>query len=75
MFKVSSRVEIPAHAGMGRPTIYPFAKMAVGDSFEVPAGEAKKARVAANNWKRPHPGWSYTTRTQDDGSVRIWRIA
>ena len=51
---------------------YPFAEMKPGDSFLAPFTNG--VREAATQWKKRHPGWDYTTRTQGD-SIRLWCTA
>ena len=73
----------------GRKPAYPFAALAVGESFTVPltgevydgAGQSDKAQqrvmCAAANWKRrTHSKVAFTTRIdRDAGVVRCWRVA
>lgn len=73
-YKVDKGVSVPTGHGRGRPAIYPFASLAIGDSFTVPASDAPKARLAASSWKRFHPEWGYASRKEGD-AVRIWRIS
>ena len=73
-YKVDKDVGVPTGHGRGRPAIYPFASLAIGDSFTVPVIDALKARLSAAQRKRLHPGWDYASRTEGD-VVRIWRIS
>ena len=66
MFKIDKDVPPPASSGR---TKYPFAKMAVGDSF---TGDSRAAAAASAYSRRT--GIKFTTRTVD-GVIRIWRIA
>ena len=43
-----------------------------GDSFSTPVARRRSLLVAASVYKAKHPGWSYTTRTED-GVTRLWR--
>ena len=52
---------------------YPFAGMAVGDSFATPEGKAKSVRAAASSYARTHEGVKFTVRQVED-AVRVWRI-
>ena len=57
------------------PVIYPFAKMAVGDSFAVPPDVKRSAvTVAAMRFGRKH-GMKFTVRQMPNRSYRCWRIA
>ncbi len=55
--------------------VYSFGAMEIGDSFILDQAQTDRVRPAASVYKRRHPGWDYTSRTQPDGSVRIWRTA
>lgn len=64
----------------GKPRLYPFPDMEVGDSFEVvfdhlTNASPASARNAAQTYKRNHPGWDYAARKTGVGVVRIWRTA
>lgn len=74
-----------------RKSKYPFAAMQVGDSFAVPLGRMRKLpsnrgavsykgeltlRSAAHGYAKKNPGIKLTVRRLDDeGVVRVWRIA
>ena len=73
-YKVDKGVDVPTEPRRGRPSVYPFASLAIGDSFTVPINEALKARLSAAQRKRLYPGWDYASRTEGD-VVRIWRIS
>lgn len=55
----------------GRPRVYPFPEMNIGDSFFTPN---KIAYASASGFKKKNRGWDYTGRQEGDG-VRIWRVA
>lgn len=65
----------------GRLATYPWAGMAVGDSFRVEGGAERQRSLysAAANWsRRNRPGARWETRTvieQGVTYVRIWRTA
>ena len=85
--QIEKGVPMPAPARGGRKGIYPFAAMAVGDSFAVPLkGECSSqghdkamATVArcASSWSRRHDYvHKFSVRTvRDEGVVRCWRVA
>lgn len=88
MLEIQKNVPIPASRGRhGRPSIYPFADMEVGDSFAVAvdpektiASVQKYIRSAAGNFARRNASYQkYVTRALvEDGTgvvVRIWRTA
>ena len=52
---------------------YPFAQMAIGDSFFVADISSLKLSSAASYWDKRH-GTKFTVR-KVDGGVRVWRIA
>jgi hypothetical protein len=75
MFAIDKNVPLPEGAGArGRIAIYPFRAMQVGDSFAVPKSEAGKVRNACGIWGQRING-KFSSRTQPDGSLRVWRIA
>lgn len=75
MYKIENGVPVPI-ATVGRLGKYPFKAMNVGDSFSGAIDDATQVSNAANNWRRRHPGWRSTTRTnKQDGTFRIWRTA
>lgn len=57
---------------------YPFAKLAVGDSFLLACTTVERTRLAirlrtaAEFYRKRTPGWNFTSR-QVDGGVRLWR--
>jgi len=75
-FEVESNIPFPARVNQqgGRPNIYPFETMKIGDSFFAAPDVSAKAVMAVKAWKRNHGGWNYTT-LKVDGGVRIWRTA
>lgn len=57
---------------------YPFANMEVGDSFFVPSGESairtkNNVRCSAVAFGR-RKNWKFSVRN-DNGGVRVWRVA
>ena len=57
----------------GRPRMYPWPEMKVGDSVFI-AGNPSKPRASLNLWKAKTPTSRFVTRTEP-GGVRIWRTA
>jgi hypothetical protein len=72
-FEIQKGLPVPTTRKTGRS--YPFAQMAVGDSFLVP--DAKRScpigTNAINFTKKHQPTWKFTTRKLPEG-VRVWRI-
>ncbi len=71
MIEIDRNVPMPAkpHAG-GRPSIYPWAELEIGDSFFVP--DKKSSNCGA--WMAGKLlGRKFSARTVD-GGVRVWRI-
>ena len=61
--------------GIPFPQKYPFADMAVGDSFVVPPEVHRSTvSVAANRYGRKH-GVKFTVRLTPDRTLRCWRVA
>jgi len=56
--------------GRGRPRIYPFRNMKVGDSFTVPPGKHKIVSTIASRWHKD----KFTVLKCTDGLYRCWRI-
>lgn len=71
-FRIEKGVPIPAHR-LRADYAFPFMDMEIGDSIEVPADFARKARAAAHGFAK-REGIRLTCRSQPDGSVRIWRV-
>lgn len=72
--QIDNSVPTPV-CGRGRPRIWPFDVLVIGESFTVPEEQAVRMRLGAANFKHRNPGWNYTTRTEDGGNVRVWRTA
>lgn len=56
------------------PDSYPFAKMQVGDMFEIEMpGNGSALYNSAHRYKTQHPGTKF--RTKKEGNlIRVWRI-
>jgi hypothetical protein len=64
----------PKGCGRGssnKPFKYPFFAMKVGDSF---VADHTRVRSAASIYGKNH-NQKFTTRTQEDGTTRVWRTA
>lgn len=80
MFPIVSSVPLPER----RYHVYPFGKMQVGDSFDVPrdrgyAKDGKDRRAisvksAACHHSRKYGG-KFTVRLVDENTIRCWRVA
>lgn len=71
--KISSKIKIrKPRPSTGRPPKYPWAEMAVGDSFYVPGMTASQMSSA---WRRAKDklGHEYSARSERSG-VRVWRV-
>ena len=69
--KIEKGVPIPDR-GQGRPSIYPWNDMEVGDSFFAKGKSAKKfSGVAAK--AGIIRGWKFSIRTVE-GGCRVWRV-
>lgn len=58
---------------------FPFALMAVGDSFLIPAKDPlskqpNSLHYAAKQYAKFRPGFTITSRLQLDGARRVWRL-
>lgn len=74
-FHIEKHIAVPQK--VGRPNIYPFDEMEVGDSFVVHADIAKQATMAAYryafNKRKRGEHRAFVTRKIDDNNTRIWR--
>lgn len=71
-FKIESGVPMPNTKG--RKGKYPFAEMAIGDSFELPKGSPKTTVLnAANNWAKRHNKKARFSIRYHNEILRIWR--
>lgn len=53
---------------------YPFNKMDVGDSFEIPFKKVSAVRQSATNYAKDH-GVKFSVRRTGTDTARCWRIA
>lgn len=85
MIKIEANIPIPPRGPLvskGRPALYPFADMQIGDSFMVPikaSDPQKQKRLAMRVTNAAYAnarlhGKKYATRVMD-GGVRVWRVA
>jgi hypothetical protein len=74
MIEIQKNIAIPENVGRGRPSIYPFDKLEIGDSFLFPVEKAgQKAHAAvqfANKSKAPK---IFKTFKTEEG-YRCWRV-
>jgi hypothetical protein len=72
--KIAIDKDIPLPPPRADPVApYPFADMAVGDSFIVPPIMSRSMQNAVARYKKNHEGWQYVCRKSLDG-VRVWRL-
>jgi len=72
MIEIETGIPIPEDNRGKKNRKYPFCDMQIGDSFSM-KGQTRVV-AAASKYKREHPGWNYTTRS-DGTACRVWRIA
>lgn len=79
--EIESGIPIPVKAKVGRKQAkYPFAGLAVGDSFFVPVipgktlGETQRSISGSTGYHARKTGMRFTSR-RVDGGVRFWRTA
>lgn len=71
MIKVNKRkVGIPDPSPGGKPRIYPWHQMDIGDWFDAPLG---KQTSIVSSFGRMKPK-KFTTRKWDAATVRVWRV-
>lgn len=72
MFKIEKHIPLPENLVTGPRAMYPFADMAVGDSFWCP-NQADSMAAAARKWAiRNESPFRFAARKEADGS-RVWR--
>ena len=71
-YKISRKPQ-PKKSMAGRPPLYPFAKLAKGECFEVENVSRSSLAVSAQYWSRK-TGFKFSVR-QLEGRVGIWRVA
>jgi hypothetical protein len=73
MFEIESNLPIPKRTGRGgrRGSKYPFANMAIGESFFAPV-KPSALRSAVAVYVKAHPGIKFAVRTEE-GGARVWR--
>ncbi len=72
MYLIEKNIPLAAKAG-GRPRVYPFPQMKVGDSFYVNGGKTTGAVSAAACYHAKNRGGKFAVREEGKG-VRCWRI-
>lgn len=65
----------PFVARRGRPSLYEFNRLEIGDHYLIPPSHAVSAGASASYYKRRTPGWNYSNHKLPDGSVKITRVA
>jgi hypothetical protein len=80
MYKIEKGIEPvnPNGGKLGKPRIYPFDKMEIGDSFFVESNNVNQTRNSLgaccyNYVKRNDPEKKFMVR-KVEGGVRVWRI-
>lgn len=75
-FKIEDNIPLPESNRRGRESLgavsYPWHKMAVGDSFAIPAAYEGRARTAAGPINAR--GEKYFTIRKTETGIRCWRI-
>lgn len=74
MFEIVKDRPIPPRGySPGRPPLYPFREMSIGDSFDVPKGLVSSVRKCA--WRMAKIlSCEFAVRQQQDGSAIVWRL-
>lgn len=74
MIRIDKNIPIPPKVYRGRPSRYPFADMAIGDSFATEHTHASKISPSCAHATKTL-GFKFSVRKQADGTIRVWRIA
>jgi len=72
--EITADVPIPALPPRVSPLTAALRTMAVGESFVAPQTDRRKLAATITTTAKSN-GCKYTTRTQEDGTVRVWRVA
>ena len=68
--KIEKGIPLPP---LGRPPIFPWQEMEVGDSFLVSSSHNRIHNIASSTHKR-YPLKRFAVRKQPDGTYRVWRV-
>lgn len=77
MYAIEKNVPVPTTDSRGRPNLYPWGQMQVGDSFAVPISAENKVAMRRRLWAGARRygkanGIKFTVRTLP-GLLRVWR--
>jgi hypothetical protein len=87
---IEKNISMPDWTGVGRPNIYPFPDMEIGDSFALPLTGRKgssgsqylkwdevtrKLTNAANSYAKKHNKKFTVREIKDESVARIWRVS
>lgn len=74
MFEIEKNVPLEEKPlGPGRPPLYPFAVMEIGDSFFAAGKTLNSVSACASIYKKSY-GKKFSCKSYPDG-IRVWRIA
>lgn len=74
MYTIEKGGALPKNSA-GRPTVYPFANMSIGDTFMVRNKRLRHSvAAAAYSYGRRHKGFKFALRAEGDG-FRVYRVA
>jgi hypothetical protein len=79
MFKIEKNVPAPELFSRGRPRIYPFREMEIGDSFFVAQEKSNQFSIKLSNAAASsgfRTGAKFSIRwVEEEGGYRCWRIS
>lgn len=70
-FVIEDGVPLPLSGTRGRPRIYPWDELEIGQSFFVPNKTSSEFTTTGGQRRR---GWKFKIRNVD-GGLRVWRVA
>lgn len=73
MYEIEKDIPIPTLPGRRSGSMYPTAKLEVGDSFFIPGKTTGAAASATLRERCKFPDRQFTHRAVD-GGVRVWRV-
>lgn len=69
--QIEKGIALPPRGKAGRPSVYPWKQMEVGDSFVMATPDGYKRALQASNAHKP---LRFKARRIGDNSFRIWRV-
>ena len=72
--KIDKGVPMPERSSQS-DRLYPWKQMEVGDSFVMQPHKSPNHAGNMMRYQQRKTGRGYRSRTQDDGTIRVWRVS